>query len=342
MPADTPTPHRNWRLTRWLVVLIVAAVGWSGWRAYAVRSALAQAKAMLAREVYVGQATSPELWPYRYTLVREGGKWSGEVEMIWDGGSMAFDSLNVRSSSDEKIAFSALYGGFGKAFPAEWGMVLTKTQTGYAGQLRLTSTTDPFTPIHLKFVPCKTGTMPSSELPGKIRLMDDAHYRSEDAILHEVNLAKQSWQQESEVAKRMAELRDDDQLRHGVRKEWVGPAWVRDRSNPDDLKYFERICCIYANGTGVTDADVRAMCALSELRELHLYSNRIGDAALLRIADLRGLRFLHLGSTEITDDGIEKLGTLTNLRQVYLNDTKVTKAGVARLQAKLPDAHIVD
>ncbi len=45
MPTDTP-PRRNWHFNRWLIVLIVAMFGWSGWRAYAFRSALAEAKAL--------------------------------------------------------------------------------------------------------------------------------------------------------------------------------------------------------------------------------------------------------------------------------------------------------
>ena len=50
MTTDTPTPRRNWHFTRWLIVLIVATLGWSGWRAYtyraAFRSALSEAKAL--------------------------------------------------------------------------------------------------------------------------------------------------------------------------------------------------------------------------------------------------------------------------------------------------------
>ncbi len=45
MPTDTP-PRRNWLLTRWLIVFIVAVFGWGGWRAYAFRSTLSQAKAL--------------------------------------------------------------------------------------------------------------------------------------------------------------------------------------------------------------------------------------------------------------------------------------------------------
>ena len=45
MTTDPP-PRRKWHFTRWLIVFIVAVFGWSGWRAYAFRSALAEAKAL--------------------------------------------------------------------------------------------------------------------------------------------------------------------------------------------------------------------------------------------------------------------------------------------------------
>ena len=46
MPTETPPPRRNWHFTRWLIVAIIAMFGWSGWQAYAFRSALAEARAL--------------------------------------------------------------------------------------------------------------------------------------------------------------------------------------------------------------------------------------------------------------------------------------------------------
>ncbi len=46
MTTDTPPPRRKWHFNRWPIVLIVAMFGWSGWRAYAFRSALSQAKVL--------------------------------------------------------------------------------------------------------------------------------------------------------------------------------------------------------------------------------------------------------------------------------------------------------
>ena len=39
-------PRRRWHLGRWFIVLRVGTLGWVGWRAYAYRSALSQARAL--------------------------------------------------------------------------------------------------------------------------------------------------------------------------------------------------------------------------------------------------------------------------------------------------------
>ena len=44
--TTTSPPRRNWHFNRWLIVFIVAVFGWSGWRAYAFHSALAEARAL--------------------------------------------------------------------------------------------------------------------------------------------------------------------------------------------------------------------------------------------------------------------------------------------------------
>jgi Leucine-rich repeat (LRR) protein len=77
MPAatDTPPPRRNWHLARWFLVLTIAVFGWSGWQAYAFRSALKEAKALG--------------WEVRYTdpveTIRENWKLAFEKETWLDG-----------------------------------------------------------------------------------------------------------------------------------------------------------------------------------------------------------------------------------------------------------------
>ena len=44
--TTAPLPRRNWHFTRWLIVGIIATLGWSGWRAHTFRIALAEADAL--------------------------------------------------------------------------------------------------------------------------------------------------------------------------------------------------------------------------------------------------------------------------------------------------------
>ena len=291
-------------------------------------------------EIFVGTAIDREQWPYRYTLVRDHGKWTGEIE-LWSGDSSMFiDKMDVISSSDDKVKFHTAFGGPGKALPMEWELSLSKSDKGFDGVLVGTGFSDKFKPIHLLFVAAPKSPMPSSQLEGKLREFDNANYRTNDALVYEVKLARQAWELEWKIASRIAELRNDDALRRGVRTEWVGPSWVKERIGATESKYFERICCVYLGGTAVTDSDVQAICGLAELRELNLYSTSITDAALENIGRLRGLRVLHLRNTAISDLGLEKLRTLSNIQQIYLFETKISDAGGNRLRSQLPNATI--
>lgn len=46
MPATQTPPRRKWHFTRWAIVVIACIFAWSGWRAYAFRSAMAKARAL--------------------------------------------------------------------------------------------------------------------------------------------------------------------------------------------------------------------------------------------------------------------------------------------------------
>lgn len=292
-------------------------------------------------KVYVGTSADPKAWPYRYTLVRGQGKWTGEIEIVQDDHSLFFSKMEMISSTDDKLVFGALYGGIGKAFGIGWELSLSKSKTGFDGVLSTTEFKKDFKPVRLKFIESKTGVLPSSERPAKIRAMDDIGYRTEENLQHEVAIAKQEWEKESIIASRIAELRNDDAIRKGVRREWVGPAWVRDRVKPEESKYFERICCVYIGGTSVTDNDIEAISQLIELRELNLYSTKITNAALIHFDRLGRLRHLHLADTNISDEGLESLRSLSNLKELYLNQTKISNEGGLKIRAALPATKVV-
>lgn len=290
-------------------------------------------------EFYISQSTDSE-WPYRYTLIRTDGQWAGEIEIITEENSVFFDKMNVTSSNDQRIDFTATYGNIGKAFPMDWELTLSKSGDDLDGLLIAKGILGDFKPVHLKFIAAKSVVLPSSALEGKIRILDESSNRTEAALKYEVAMAKQRWEQESMIAERISKHRPDDTIRRGIRREWLGPAWVRDMVKPENSKYFERICCVYLGGTNVTDQDVQEICKLTKLRELYLHRTGISDAAFEHIGDLQALRVLHLRNTRISDEGLEKLRDLINLKELYLFETQISDAGGKKLQSTLPNTDI--
>ncbi len=90
----------------------------------------------------------------------------------------------------------------------------------------------------------------------------------------------------------------------------------------------------------VTDAGLKTVAAMKNLKELHLEGTTIGDAGLDHLKGLAELEYLNLYNTKVTDAGLAKLASLSKLKAIYLWQSGVTKAGVAALKAKLPKAHI--
>jgi hypothetical protein len=169
--------------------------------------------------------------------------------------------------------------------------------------------------------------------------LEEAAYMG-DALPHEVALARQVWLKESAITERIAQLRNDDANGRGIRLEWTGPAWVKSRVTSGESKYFERIWAVYLGGTAVTDADVRALASLTDLRELYLHRTAITDAALTEICSLQKLRVLHLRNTQVSDIGADALSCLTNLNQLFLYETRITEAGGLRLRSRLSRAKV--
>lgn len=291
------------------------------------------------KKFYVGTAADPEKWPYRYTLVRDATGWSGEIEY----GEIFFDTMTVVKdpANAEKIRFFALFGGPGKALPMSWELALTKSPAGYDGVLVATGAKDGFEPVALKLLEEADAVMPSSERKGKLLEMDTETYRSDEALQHEVAMAKRTWEKEAGIAARIAILRADDEARGGIRREWLGPAWVKERAQADETKYFERICCVYLGGTAVTDEDVRAICGLADLRELFLHSTAVTDAGLEGVEHLQALRVLHLRNTMVTGKSMEKLKALVNLKELYLFESGISDEEGRQLQAALPETKVM-
>jgi len=88
-------------------------------------------------------------------------------------------------------------------------------------------------------------------------------------------------------------------------------------------------------GASVTDAGLKELEGLTQLRELHLGRTRITDAGLKYIASMSRLETLSLLNTAVTDAGLEHLAGLKKMTWLELYHTKVTEAGVNRLAETL-------
>jgi mono/diheme cytochrome c family protein len=102
----------------------------------------------------------------------------------------------------------------------------------------------------------------------------------------------------------------------------------------------DKIASIDIARSKVTDAGLKALAGMKNLKELHLEGTAISDAGLDQLKGLAELEYINLYNTKVTDAGMAKLAALSKLKAIYLWQSGVTKAGVAALKAKLPKAHI--
>jgi hypothetical protein len=67
-----------------------------------------------------------------------------------------------------------------------------------------------------------------------------------------------------------------------------------------------------------------------------VFGTKMTDAGLKALAPLKELRRLRLGLTEVTDAGLKELAALTQLRSRSLGGTQVTGAGLADVRKAVP------
>src|SRR5436190_11057360 len=66
-------------------------------------------------------------------------------------------------------------------------------------------------------------------------------------------------------------------------------------------------------GTQVTDAGLKELKDLTQLKELSLYGPQVTDAGLKELKDLKQLTTLDLSGTQVTDVGLKELKDLKQL-----------------------------
>jgi len=120
------------------------------------------------------------------------------------------------------------------------------------------------------------------------------------------------------------------------------PVWLRALLGEDYFRllgddFFRTVIFLHFDGTKVTDADLKHLEDLPQIRMLGLSKTQITDAGLANLEGLSQLQWLHLQNTQITDAGLKRLRNSTQLQYVDLRGTKVTEDGLQTLRQELPN-----
>jgi hypothetical protein len=113
----------------------------------------------------------------------------------------------------------------------------------------------------------------------------------------------------------------------------VTDAGLKDLVSIRQLKY------LFLYRTRVTDVGLKDLATLRQLEKLELQDNQITDAGLKELAAFAHLKKLLIGS-KITDSGLKGLASVTQLEELDLWNAHVTDAGVKELKKALPGCKI--
>jgi Leucine-rich repeat (LRR) protein len=97
---------------------------------------------------------------------------------------------------------------------------------------------------------------------------------------------------------------------------------------------------LFLGGGHITNAGLKEVAKLGKLSTLALADTQVTDAGLKQIGKLSQLTSLFLHGTQITDVGLKEIAKFKQLSGLNLAGTKATKAGVAQLQKALPKCYI--
>lgn len=95
------------------------------------------------------------------------------------------------------------------------------------------------------------------------------------------------------------------------------------------------------SGSKITDRGLLDLPSQrANLRMLDLSFTKVSDAGLKPITELEELRHLSLMDCHVTDHGSESLARLSRVREIYLSKTDVSANAAERLQRSLPACRI--
>ena len=103
-----------------------------------------------------------------------------------------------------------------------------------------------------------------------------------------------------------------------------------------DVTQVEEVIWLNLKDTKITDAGLKHLANLKNLKKLHLERTAVTDEGLANLSELSNLNYLNLYGTKVTDAGLEKLTNLKNLKQLYLWESGVSEDGAERLKQAIP------
>ena len=90
------------------------------------------------------------------------------------------------------------------------------------------------------------------------------------------------------------------------------------------------------DGPKITDADLKELAKLQQLKVLNLGDTEITDVGLKEVAKCTQLTLLDLEATQITDVGLKQVAKLQQLTHLWLYNTPITEENAAELRKALP------
>ncbi len=90
----------------------------------------------------------------------------------------------------------------------------------------------------------------------------------------------------------------------------------------------------------VTDADLKELAPLTNLRSLNLSRTQVTDAGMKELAQFKSLRSLGIRETQITDAGLKEISKIPTLASLYMGGAQVTDTGLNEFLKALPNCEI--
>ena len=95
--------------------------------------------------------------------------------------------------------------------------------------------------------------------------------------------------------------------------------------------------CLNLENASVTDAGIRQLPSLPELRCIDLDNTNITDVSMGELSKMPNLEELWIESTRISDAGIQLLQQIATLRFISIVDCDISEAALDDLEAAIPD-----